>query len=304
MDIDANDLMLFAHVVEAGSFSAATVRAALPKSTISRRIAMLENALGERLLVRNTRRLVMTEFGERILDHARRLITETEAALAVALHRQDTPRGVLRISVLPDLVEIGLAEICHAFAVRYPEVRLELDLSPRHVDLLAERFDIALRGAASLPDDSTLVARRLCDFRLGLYASSDYLAAHGMPASPEELASHACLQLMGGDGAAIPWRLQHGERQWEGIPQGHLATNSPRLLRDLVAQGMGIGELPEHFAAALVGEGRLQRVLPSWQLPVVPLWCITAGRRLLPPGITAFIEMMKDSMRQYTDLHS
>lgn len=302
MSIDANDLILFARVVEAGSISRAAVRAELPKSTVSRRLIQLETRLGERLLVRNTRRLAITEFGERILDHARRLMEESEAALAVALHRQDTPCGVLRVSMMPDLVEIGLADLCHEFATKYPEVRLDLDLSPRRVDLLAERFDIALRGAPSLPDDSMLVARRLCEFRIGLYASTDYLAHRGTPDHPDQLPAHACLRLVAGGGDPMPWQLSRAEERWERVPAGHIATNSPRLLRDLVARGAGIGELPDYFAHELVHQGRLRRVLPDWGLRVVPLWCLTPGRRLLPSRTSAFIDMIKSSMQQYTDL--
>jgi DNA-binding transcriptional LysR family regulator len=302
MSLDANDLILFVRVVDAGSFSGASGRTGLPKSTISRRLALLEDTLGERLLVRTTRRLAITEFGERILDHARRLADEAEGALAVALHRQDTPSGLLRVSMMPDLVEIGLADLCDDFVAQYPEVRLELDLSPRRVDLLGERFDIALRGAVSLPDDSMLVARRLCEFRLSLYASTDYLARHGMPAHPDELPAHVCLRLVGGSGDPVEWQLTRGEERWQRVPAGHIATNSPRLLRDLVVRGIGIGELPDYFACELVAQGVLRRVLPDWHLRVAPLWCVTPGRRLLPSRTTAFIAMMKASMLKYVDL--
>lgn len=300
MSIDANDLILFARVVDAGSFSRAAGRSELPKSTISRRIAQLEARLGERLLVRNTRRLTITEFGERILDHARRLMEEAEAALAVALHRQAIPSGVLRVSMMPDLVEIGLADICHEFAASFPEVQLELDLSPRRVDLLAERFDIALRGAAHLPDDSMLVARKLCEFRLSLYASPDYLARHGTPGHPSELRAHSCLRLIGASGEPMQWHLSRGEERWEHAPDGHIATNSPRLLRDVVASGAGIGELPDYFVHNLVRQGLLRAVVPDWRPPVTPLWCVTPGRRLLPSRSAAFIDMMKARMQEYT----
>ena len=158
MSLDANDLILFAHIMDAGSFSRAAERTGLPKSTLSRRITALETKFGERLLIRSTRRLVITEFGERILDHARRLLEETEAASAMALNRQGIPRGVLRVSLPPDFAEFDLTPFLIQFAASYPEIHLELDLSPRRVDLLAERFDLAVRVASRLPDDSTLVA--------------------------------------------------------------------------------------------------------------------------------------------------
>jgi DNA-binding transcriptional LysR family regulator len=296
MSLDANDLILFAHIMEAGSFSRAAERTGLPKSTLSRRITALEAKLGERLLTRSTRRLNITEFGERILDHARRLLDETEAAAAMALHRQGTPRGVLRVSMPPDFVELDLTPLLLQFAASYPEVRLELDLSPRRVDLIAERFDLAVRAASRLPDDGTLVARKLCEKPNGLYASPAYLQRYGIPAVPDELLGHIGLRLIGGNGDAIPWRLSRGSDVWEGLPDGPLAANSPGLQRDLAAHGMGIVALDDRFAAKWVEQGLLVRVLPDWHLPSVTLWCITPGRRLMPARTSAFIELLRSAL--------
>ena len=138
MSLEANDLVLFARVVDAGSFSQAAERAGLPKSTLSRRISQLESTLGERLLVRTTRRLTLTDFGASLLEHARRLLAETEAAAAFASSRQGTPRGLLRVSLPPDFAELDLSQLILQYATQYPEVQLEVDLSPRRVDLLAD----------------------------------------------------------------------------------------------------------------------------------------------------------------------
>lgn len=296
MSLDANDLILFAQVMETGSFSRAAERTGLPKSTLSRRITTLETKLGERLLTRSTRRLAITEFGERILEHARRLLEETEAASAMALHRQGVPRGVLRVSMPPDFVELDLTPFLLQFAASYPEVRLELDLSPRRVDLLAERFDLAVRVASRLPDDTTLVARKLCELENGLYASPAYLARYGVPEKPQNLLEHVGLRLIGGNGDALPWRLSRGAEQWEGMPDGPLAANSPRLQRDLARHGMGIVGIDERFAQNWVEQGLLKRVLPEWALPTVTIWCVTPGRRLLPARTTAFIEMLRATL--------
>jgi len=296
MSLDANDLIFFAQVMETGSFSRAAERTGLPKSTLSRRITTLETKLGERLLTRSTRRLAITEFGERILEHARRLLEETEAASAMALHRQGVPRGVLRVSMPPDFVELDLTPFLLQFAASYPEVRLELDLSPRRVDLLAERFDLAVRVASRLPDDSTLVARKLCELENGLYASPAYLARYGVPEKPQDLLEHVGLRLIGGNGDALPWRLSRGAEQWEGVPDGPLAANSPRLQRDLARHGMGIVGIDDRFAQNWVEQGLLKRVLPEWALPTVTIWCVTPGRRLLPARTTAFIEMLRAAL--------
>lgn len=297
MSLDANDLILFAQVVDAGSFARAAERAGLPKSTLSRRLAQLEERLGERLLLRTTRRLTLTDFGERLLEHARRVQDEALAAAAMVAHGQATPRGLLRVSLPPDFSEIDLPQVLMQFAAAYPEVRLELDLSPRRVDLLAERFDLAVRAASSLPDDATLVARKLCEMPVGLYASPAYLARYGMPRHPDDLlAGHVGLRQISGSGEALPWRLSRGEAQWQGIPEGPLATNSVGLQRDLALHGLGIVSLSERFVREPLAAGRLQRVLADWQLPAVTLWCVTPGRRLLPTRTTAFIEMLKAAL--------
>jgi DNA-binding transcriptional LysR family regulator len=298
MQLDANDLILFAHVMDSGSFARAAERVGLPKSTLSRRISALENGLGERLLTRSTRRLSITEFGERILDHARRLQEETEAAAAIALFRQITPRGVLRVSMPPDFRELDLAPMLLDYATRYPDVRLELDLSPRRVDLLAERFDLAIRAAARLPDDATLVARKLCDMANGLYASPAYLQRYGEPTSPHELFGHIALQLIGANGEPLPWRLSRGEDHWEGLPTGPLAANSPGLQREMAGHGLGIAALDDRLAGPWVDRGLLCRILPEWSLPTVTIWCVTPGRRLIPTRTTAFIDLLRTALTE------
>ncbi len=300
MNLEANDLVLFAQVIESGSFSRAAERSGLPKSTLSRRITQLEAKLGERLLTRSTRRLAITEFGERILDHAKRLLEETEAALALAQHRQATPRGVLRVSMPPDFVDLDLTPLLLQFAATYPEVSLELDLSPRRVDLVAERFDLAIRAANRLSDDSLLVARKLCAMRSGLYASPAYLKRYGTPASPDELGKHVGLRLISGNGELQTWRLSRAGEIWEGAPSGPLAANSPGLQRDLAAHGLGIVGLAERFAAHWLEKGLLIRVLPEWELPSVTIWCVTPGRRLVPTRTSAFIEMLRAALTKAT----
>ncbi|HRE16405.1 MAG TPA: LysR family transcriptional regulator, partial [Rhodocyclaceae bacterium] len=240
MSLDANDLILFARVVESGSFSKAAERVGLPKSTLSRRLSQLETQLGERLLTRSTRRLAITDFGERLLEHARRLVEEAEAADAMVLHRQEVPSGTLRVSLPPDFDELELPAVLMQYAAAYPQVRLELDLSPRRVDLLAERFDLAVRVAARLPDDNTLVARKLCTLGNGLYASPAYLARYGSPEHPEQLVKHVGLSMISGAGAVLPWRLTRGSESWEGKPAGPIAANSPTLQRELATHGLGI----------------------------------------------------------------
>jgi DNA-binding transcriptional LysR family regulator len=294
--LDANDLLLFARVMEAGSFSAAAERAGLPKSTVSRRIAALEAQLGERLLTRSTRRLLITEFGAGILEHARRLQEETEAASAFAQHRQSAVRGRLRVSMPADFGDWLLAPLFLQFAANYPEVKLELDLSPRRVDIIGEQFDLALRVAARLPDDATLVAKPLFDLTSGLYASPAYLQRFGTPQHPDELIAHTALQIIGSNGEAARWRLTRGKESWEDLPAGPLAANSVSLMRTLASHGLGIAGLSERFVADAVTQGLLVRVLPDWQLPSMTVWAVMPGRRLIPTRTRVFLTALEKAL--------
>ena len=218
MSPDADDLLLFARVAESGSFSRAAERVQLPKSTVSRRIAALEKRLGERLLQRTTRKLVITEFGQGVLDHARAMSEEVDAALAFALSRQARPAGRLRVSMPGDFASLALEHALAGFIRDYPDVALELDLSPRRVDLIGENFDLAIR-MGSLPDDSQLAARRLAVFTTGLYAAPSLLREHGEPLAPEALHTMPGLMLLSRSGEAIAWKLSPRETA-RGAPAG------------------------------------------------------------------------------------
>ncbi len=291
----ANDLILFAHVIEAGSFTRAAEVTGLPKSTLSRRLSDLETELGERLMQRSTRRLVLTDFGESILEHARRLVDESEAAAAFALHRQVNPQGTLRVSLPPEFhQELAFVTFLAEFTRRFPDIRLELDLSARRVDLVAERFDVAVRAASSLPDDSSLVARRVITLCTGLYASPRYLKQRGKPKTPADLVDHTGLVLMTSGGDRHPWLLAKGSERWEGMPSNTLAANSVGLQQALAAEGLGIVALSDRFVRERVKQKKLERVLPEWTLPPTHIWCVTQGRRLLPQRTMAFIDLFKE----------
>ncbi|MFL6677622.1 MAG: LysR substrate-binding domain-containing protein [Burkholderiaceae bacterium] len=210
MSPDADDLLLFARVAESGSFSRAAERVQLPKSTVSRRIAALEKRLGERLLQRTTRKLVITEFGQGVLDHARAMSEEVDAALAFALSRQARPSGRLRVSMPGDFASNALERSLAQFIRDFPQVSLELDLSPRRVDLIGENFDLAIR-MGTLPDDSQLAARRLAVFTTGLYAAPSLLREHGEPLAPEALHTMPALMLLSRSGDAVAWELSRRE---------------------------------------------------------------------------------------------
>jgi DNA-binding transcriptional LysR family regulator len=291
VDVEPNDLMLFARIVETGSFSRAADRMGLPKSTVSRRISLLEAKLGERLLLRTTRKLVLTEFGASLLDDARKVVDGVEAASAMVQHRQLAPSGRLRISMPGDFANFAMGPVMATFMARYPGVSLELDLSPRRVDLVAENFDLAIR-MGDLPDDASLAARRLMQVRMGLYASPAYTARRGLPEHPDDLPGHELLCLLHRTGGAAPWVLTRGKVRWERELPARMVANSPDLLVRMAAAGAGIAASSTEFAGAYLQSGELVRILPEWSFPVVSGWAVFPGRRLMPAKTRVFIDLM------------
>jgi len=294
--IDPNDLLIFARVAELGSFSRAAERLGLPKSTVSRRLAALEQRMGERLLLRTTRRQTLTEFGLQLLDHARQVVAEVDAVGLLREQRQAAPSGRLRVSMPSDFANLLLADSLAAFMALHPAISLELDLSPRRVDLLGEGFDVAVR-MGDLPDDALLVASKLAVFTFSLYASPDHLAEHGDPQTPDDLARHTAVRLMRGNGEPAGWTLLQGGHRWEGVPVGRLSANSPEMLMRLARAGAGIAALPDGFAQAAVREGALRRVLPAWSLPSNTAWAVYPGRKLMPAKTRAFVDMLQLALR-------
>jgi len=289
--LNPNDLLIYARVADAGSFSKAAERLGLPKSTVSRRVALLEEQLGERLMVRSTRRSSFTEFGLQLLEHARQVADEVDAVAALSEHRQVQPSGRLRVSMPGEIAIFLLEDMLATFSTKYPFVSLELDLSPRRVDLLAEGFDLALR-MGELQDDATLVARKLGMLSNGLYASPAYLAAHGVPQQPQDIADHKGVLIMRRNYEHRNWTLRNGEQRWEGLPRSTFAANSPGLLVRMAVAGCGIVAVSDRYAQPRVQSGELQRVLPDWCLPPDTAWAVFGGRRLLPAKTRAFIEML------------
>jgi DNA-binding transcriptional LysR family regulator len=291
--LEANDLLLFARVVDDGSFSRAAERTGLPKSTVSRRIAALEAQLGERLLLRTTRQLTVTDFGHSLLEHARQVAAEVDAAASLAQDRHAQPSGRLRISMPADFGNMVLGQRLANFIAKHPAISLELDLSPRRVDLIGENFDLAIR-MGDLPDDASLAARRIATFSIGLFASPDYLRRRGMPSEPEALMEHDALRLLRRNGEPAPWLLRRGDERWEGMPPGRATANSPELLLRLARSGAGIAAVADHFVAPYVRTGELVPVLTEWHLPRVSSWAVFPGRRLMPARTRAFLDALAE----------
>jgi DNA-binding transcriptional LysR family regulator len=192
-----------------------------------------------------------------------------------------------------DFANLGLNSVIARFLARYPAVTLELDLSPRRVDLVAENFDIAIR-MGDLPDDASLNARRVALERFGLFAAPSYIATRGLPEQPDDLLEHDLLCLLSRGGGAVPWVLTRGKQRWERELPARLTANSPDLLARIACSGAGIAASSALFAEPYMEKGELVRVLPEWDLPTSSGWAVFPGRRLMPAKTRAFLDMMEE----------
>ena len=296
-NISADDLILFASIVEQESLVGAAELLGMPKATVSRRLTNLEAALGQRLLLRTTRRLTLTDFGKEFLDHSRRVAEEVATVQDFVRSQDVQPRGRLRVSMPGDYAKQHFSRAIATFIDTYPEVQLDIDLSSRRVDLIGERFDLAIR-MGELDNDATLVARKIDEQRFGLYASPIYLALHQSPKHPDELARHTSVRLLSDRGTAVPWKLVRGKEVWEGIPPGRLTLNSPDMIQQLLLDGAGIGALPDLFVTEDVRLKRLVRILPKWSLPAIPAWAVMPMRRYLPSKTRAFVDHIERFMQK------
>lgn len=283
------DLSLFVEVARATSFSRAAAKLGMPASTVSRRVAELERSLGLPLFVRTTRRVRLTEAGALLFARGQALVDAADEARQQVRGLAANPEGLLRVSLEADVGPTLVAPAVAAFLRRYPTVTIELDLSPRRVDLLAEGVDLAIR-LGTLPD-SGLTVRRLALLRVGLFAAPGYLARAGTPAHPADLPAYARLHLLH-QADRGEWRLC-GDGGEAVVPSagGLVTVNNMSMLRSLACLGVGIAVMDEIVAAEEVAAGRLQRVLPEWSLPPVPVSLLTPAR-LLPAKTRLFIDAL------------
>ena len=287
--LEPNDLLLFARVVEEGSFSRAAEKLGIPVSTASRRITELERQLGERLILRTTRKLTVTELGLAVAEHARQVLQSAQAAAELADYRQLKPSGRLRISVPTELPL--LAPFIAEFLASNPAVTMEIDVSMRAVDLIGDNFDLALR-LRHVREDATLSARPVLKLTGGLYAAPTYIKSFGTPKEPDELKEHRTLHPLTASGEPLRWILQRGSARWEGLPPGRAAVNSPAFMVRLAIHGAGIAILEDSHALSYISSGQLVRVLPDWEYPPATLWVVFPGRRLMAARTRAFIDAL------------
>jgi DNA-binding transcriptional LysR family regulator len=293
---DLNDLQFFAHVVEHGGYAAAERALGIPKSRLSRRVSQLEADPGVRLLQRSTRKFAVTEVGQSVYRHAQSMLSEAQAAREAVDRLSAEPRGLVKVSTPIALAEDMLAKLLPEFLVAHPQVRLQLHVSNRRVDLIPEGFDVALRVRNRLDDDGELVLRRFGDVNELLVASPDYLRRRGRPVSPADLAGHATLS-MSDDEARQRWTLQGPDGAVARVDlQPVLMTMNFPLLVSSARAGLGIAMLPESACADAVRAGELEVLMPDWRMPMGICHAVFPSRRGLLPAVRAFIDFLAETL--------
>ena len=291
---DLNDLYYFAAVVDHQGFAAAERALGIPKSRLSRRISQLETDLGVRLLQRSTRRFAVTEVGHSVYRHAQSMLAEAQAAREVVDRLSAEPRGVIRVSVPVGMAQQQMPKLLPEFLAKYPQVRVQLHVSNRRVDIINEGVDVALRVRTRLDDDGSLVMRNFGQIQELLVASPGYLQRMGRPQNPDDLAQHVTLS-MNEDEAHQRWELHgpNGEVRRVELKPRVAGFDFPMLMA-LATQGVGITMLPETVCAEAVRNGELEVVLPQWRLPQGIFHAVFASRRGLLPAVRVFIDFLAE----------
>jgi DNA-binding transcriptional LysR family regulator len=284
--MDLNRAALFVQVVKAGSFTAAAAASGLPKSSVSRSVSRLEKELGVRLLQRTTRRLALTDVGQSFYDSVSGSVSALEEAGTTARERGPAPTGTIRMTAAPD--SNGLAPLLAQFMRKHPGIRIELVLTSRFVDLVAEGFDLALR-AGRLPD-SSLVGRRIGTAEAAMLAAPAYLRRRGRPRSIADLSAHdwVLFRATGGRMSITLTGPGGGEETVEVT--GSLSADNMTFCREAAEAGVGIAILPIPAAVESLGAGRLELVLPGWTYRGASL------SLLLPTGrhVPARVALLRD----------
>ena len=292
--MDLNEVVVFAKVVEAGSFVGAARELSMPKSTVSRKVSELEERLGARLLQRTTRQLSLTDAGRAYYRHAARVLVELgEAELAVT-RMQEIPRGLLRVTTP---INVGyLGRLFTTFLEQFPEVTFEMVCTDRVVDLVEEGFDVSVRVGRLA--DSSLIARHLGSQKSHLVASPAFLAKHPQPMTPGDLAGMPVL-VFGALPDPTTWHLVRGTEHAKVTVEPRFTVNDFDLVYRAVLDGIGMALLPSYRVNDDLREGRLVRLMPDWCTPAAQFHAVYPSTRHLSPKVKAFVDHLQDKFDEF-----
>lgn len=287
------DISLFLRVLDLGSISAAARSLDLSVAVASQRLKRLERDLGVRLLHRTTRQLHATPEGAALAEQGRALVEDLEALTGGLRQASNDVTGTLRVTTSASFGRLYISPLLPEFMARHPRVKLSINLNDQRLDLISSGFDLAIRIGAL--DDSSLVARKLADNRRVLCASPEYLRKHGAPRTPEDLANHECVLLVGSAGRQDVWRMNDRDgREIAVRVGGRIESNYGEVILDAVVAGLGIAMHSAWHACEDLRAGRLQVVLPEYPIATTGIYAVMPQRRLVPPRVRAFVDFFAE----------
>lgn len=296
---DLDDFYCFALVVEHGGFSAAERATDIPKSKLSRRVYNLEEHLGVRLIQRSSRHFAVTDIGMNIYRHAQVMMNAAQAAHDLVDHLSTQPRGVIKVSLPVSIAQNEIAKILPQFLKSYPEIKVQLIVSNRRVDVINEGIDIALRVRSNLDEDPSLIIRKFENIEQHLFASQAYLNEFGELKQPEDLSQHQILSM--GDEHLDQHIVVHDEKNnQKKIKVNPMVMGSDlMMLAQLTRQNCGIALLPDTIVQDYVQSGELVRVLPNWKAPHGIFHAVYPSRRGLLPAVRVFIDYLVEQLSKH-----
>jgi DNA-binding transcriptional LysR family regulator len=287
-----NDLYFFVQAVEHGGFSAAGRRLGVPKSTVSKRVAELEDRLGVRLIQRTSRSFSLTDLGRDFFRHAQASVIEAEMAETIVRTHLGEPSGIVRMTAAVPTAQFVLADHLAELSMRYPKLHLSLHVSDRFVDIIQEGFDIAVRSHQAPLPDSTLLQKKLATHPFFVVASPDYVRTHGEPLRPEDLAGHRAVTAGQADNS---WRLtsDSGE-EVPASPKPTFSADEPMVMMKAALAGLGLTCLPTSVCRGALAEGRLVRLLPDWTAGSITTTILMPHRRGQLPAVRAVVDFLSE----------
>jgi DNA-binding transcriptional LysR family regulator len=294
MASDVAELRLFVEIIRAGNLSAAARALNSSPAAMSRALSSLESRLGARLVTRTSRSFELTEEGSLFYDRCQKIVADIAEAEAEASSRLGAVKGKLRIGALNELGRRLIAPSIAKFVQKYPEVDVHLTLSDSGLDVIDDGLDIALR--VGLPDDSSVIAKKVLSTRRIVCASPAYFKRHGTPLHPEELKRHNCIHLVRGRRVMDSWLFQENGRRFEVTVNGALTTTSGEVVHDWVRAGMGIALKASWDLLPELAEGTIVQCLEPFWCDQIDLFAICANRTYQPPRIRAFLDFITKTL--------
>ncbi|MCZ2723721.1 LysR family transcriptional regulator [Marinomonas sp. 15G1-11] len=284
---------VFVAVVENGSFSKAAEALGTSKSAVSKRISLLENTLGVKLLHRTTRRLSLTEAGEHYFQHAHKAIAAATEGIDAVTQLQGKPKGILKVSTPMSFGRLHLAPLVTDFLNHYPEIKLNIIMDDKKIDLVENGFDVAIRAGDM--QDSTLVARRLASCRSVVCASPAYLKRHGTPSSPDELTQHNCIRFAY-DHYGNEWVFKKQNQCKKIKVNGNYQVNNSEALQTAALAGLGIAKIPTFVIGQDLSKKQLIPLFEEYTLPMQTFYAVFPERRHLPAKVRVFLDFIIEKL--------